>query len=247
MFSGLLFCADCGSKLSRHVVADLPDGKKGVDNYVCSAYRKRKDGCTAHYIRTVVLEKLITDDLRHVTQYAAAHEKEFVNLLVDNSVKEHRRKTSEIQRTLETNQMRIAELDNIIKCLYEDNINRKISDERFIKLSGDYETEQKELTTSTRRLTDWLAKEKDKAINADRFLAIVRKHLAFEELTPTLLNTFVSKIIIHAPDKSSGKRVQKIEIVYNFVGKVEIPESPVQGTAELKVYDGKAKDEEKSE
>jgi len=74
----------------------------------------------------------------------------------------------------------------------------------------------------------------------------VKKHLAFEELTPTLLNTFISRIIIHAPDKSSGKRVQKIEIVYNFVGKVEIPETPVQGAVELHVQAGAAKDEEKS-
>lgn len=217
MFSGLLFCSDCGEHLNQHRVASQPPEK---ESYICSSYRKRTGNCTAHYIRTSILERLVTEDLRRVTHFATEHEAQFAQMMVDNSIKEHKREMNESRRTLETQRLRSTELDNIIKKLYEDNVLGKLSDERFQKLSDAYELEQKQLDESVRELTIRLAAEKEKAGNLDLFLSVVRKHLSFEKLDATILNAFIEKIIVFAPDKSDGKRMQKIEIVYNFIGAV---------------------------
>lgn len=220
LFSGLLFCSDCGAHLNQHRVASQPPEK---ENYVCSTYRKRTGNCTAHYIRTAILEQLVTEDLRRVTQFAAGQEAQFVQLMINNSVKAHKREISEAKRTMETQQSRIVELDHVIKKLYEDNVVGKLSDERFIKLSAEYEAEQRLLNESMHTLAARLTADQEKAVNVDLFLSVVRKHLSFDKLDPAILNAFIEKIIVHAPDKSSGKRVQKIEIIYNFIGAVDIP------------------------
>lgn len=116
---------------------------------------------------------------------------------------------------------RIAELDRIFKRIYEDDITGAISHERFLKLSAEYEAEQKELTVFVK--TEQAAVdtyEQDRA-DFDSFAAIIRKYVGIKELTPTIVNEFVKKIIVHAPDKSSGHRRQKIQIVWNFIGELE--------------------------
>ena len=118
---------------------------------------------------------------------------------------------------------RIAELDRIFKRIYEDDISGAISHERFLKLSADYEAEQKELTEQVKVWREAVEIfEQDQADFAS-FAAIVRKYVGIRELTPTIVNEFVKKIIVHAPDKSSGHRRQKIELVWNLIGEVNLP------------------------
>ena len=64
--------------------------------------------------------------------------------------------------------------------------------------------------------------EQDKA-DFDNFAAVIRKYVGVKQLTPTKVNEFVKKIIVHAPDKSSGHRRQKEQIVWNFIGEVNLP------------------------
>lgn len=245
MFSGLLFCAGCGQHLNQHRTVSLPPDR---ENYICSSYRKRTGNCTAHYIRTSVLEQLVTEDLRRVTHFAAEHEKQFVELMVSKTMKEHRREINEAQRTLEAQQARINELDLIIKRLFEDSATGKMTQNRFMKLSQGYEDEQAKLEASVQELSTMIAEQKEKSVNVDSFLSVVRKYLSFEKLDATILNAFIQKIIVHEADKSSGKRVQKIEIVYNFVGAIEIPEAeetqqlpPVHAAMELEKHRKKRK------
>ena len=118
---------------------------------------------------------------------------------------------------------RIAELDRIFKRIYEDDVSGTISHERFLKLSVEYETEQKELTEKVKGWRETVTTyEQDKA-DFQSFSAIVRKYVGITELTPTIVNEFVKKIIVHAPDKSSGHRRQKIQLVWNFIGEVNLP------------------------
>ena len=118
---------------------------------------------------------------------------------------------------------RITELDRIFKRIYEDDISGTISHERFLKLSADYEAEQKELTEQVKVWREAVEIfEQDQADFAS-FAAIVRKYVGIRELTPTIVNEFVKKIIVHAPDKSSGHRRQKIELVWNFIGEINLP------------------------
>ena len=121
---------------------------------------------------------------------------------------------------------RIAELDRIFKRIYEDDISGAISHERFLKLSAEYEAEQTELTN---KVSVWqetvFTHEQDKE-NYMRFDAIVRKYVGIKELTPTIVNEFIKKIIVHAPDKPSGKRTQRVDIVFNFIGEIDLPDKP---------------------
>ena len=127
------------------------------------------------------------------------------------------------KREITQAEKRIAELDRIFKRIYEDDISGTISHERFLKLSADYEAEQKELTEHVKTWRDAVeAFEQDQADFAS-FAAIVRKYVGIRELTPTIVNEFIKKIIVYAPDKSSGHRRQKIEPVWNFIGEVNLP------------------------
>ena len=120
-----------------------------------------------------------------------------------------------------------------IQHLYEDKIKGQLTDERFAKLSAGYEAEQKGLEGTIKELSEQIAQKTDKTINIDRFMKLVKKNTSFEELTPTLLNTFIEKILVHEIEvDAEGKRSQKIEIVYNFIGSVELPEEAYQEAVE---------------
>ena len=147
-----------------------------------------------------------------------------MKLLVQQNEIGGKRKTAATKQ-LELAQERIAEVSRIIKRLYEDNVNGKISDERFMELSADYEADQAELKKRAAALQAELDKTQAATDNAEKFMDIVRKHLAFEELTPTLLREMVEKIVVHECSyDENGTRRQDIEIYYSFVGKIDLPE-----------------------
>ena len=125
------------------------------------------------------------------------------------------------KKELEQARKRIAELDRIFKRIYEEDIYGSISHERFLKLSAEYEAEQKELTEFVKLEQAAVDTYEQDRTDFDSFAAIICKYVGIWELTPAIVNEFVKKIIVHAPDKSSGHRRQKIEIVWNFIGELE--------------------------
>ena len=226
LFSGILFCADCGSVMYQQ---RYQTDKRKQDCYICGSYKKRTADCTAHFIRTELLTAGVTENLRKITSYAAKHEARFMKLLVEQNEDGGRRRNAARKKELETAQKRISELSAIFKRLYEDSVTGRISDERFSELSADYEAEQKELKERAAGLQAELSKSQEAAENAEKFMKVVRRHTSFEELTPTLLREFVEKIVIHESVALDGKRRgklrrQEIEIYYSFVGKVELPD-----------------------
>ena len=226
LFSGILFCADCGSVMYQQ---RYQTDKRKQDCYICGSYKKRTADCTAHFIRTDLLTAGVTENLRKITSYAAKHEARFMKLLVEQNEDGGRRRNAAKKKELETAEKRISELSAIFKRLYEDSVTGRISDERFSELSADYEAEQKELKERAAGLQEELSKAQEATENAEKFMKVVRKHTSFEELTPTLLREFVEKIVIHESVALDGKRRgklrrQEIEIYYSFVGKVELPD-----------------------
>ncbi len=217
IFSGLVYCADCGQKLylSRNFKWEYRQ-----ENYTCSTYRNRK-GCSAHYIRTVVLEQLVLENLQKVISFAQFNEAAFVEMLMDGRKKALDAKQASVKRALAKQERRITELDTIIQKLYEDNVCGKLTDERFAKLSAGYEQEQAELTASVQTLRKELAAAQESTGNAEKFLRLVRKYTEPKELTTVMVHELIDKIIVHTPDKSSGERIQQIDIRYNFIGEVE--------------------------
>ena len=226
LFSGILFCADCGSVMYQQ---RYQTDKRKQDCYICGSYKKRTADCTAHFIRTDLLTAGVTENLRKITSYAAKHEARFMKLLVEQNEDGGRRRNAAKKKELETAQKRISELSAIFKRLYEDSVTGRISDERFSELSADYEAEQKELKERAAGLQEELSKAQEATENAEKFMKVVRKHTSFEELTPTLLREFVEKIVIHESVALDGKRRgklrrQEIEIYDSFVGQVELPD-----------------------
>lgn len=217
MFSGLLYCADCGRKLSFHRKADEPAEKH---HYLCENYRSNTANCTMHYIRNVVVERIVLENLKEI-QYVSNYEDEFVRMIMDSDMRQRNRELSQKKKRLAEIQKRIGELDTIFQRIYEDNIIGKLSDERFMKMSKGYEDEQRTLQTEADGIQSELQQEEKKSVDVKRFLAIVKKYTDLTELTPEILREFIDKIIVHAPDKSSGRRLQEIEIIYNHIGEFD--------------------------
>ena len=222
LFSGLLFCADCGSVLYQQ---RYENKTRKQDCYICGNYKKRTHDCTAHFIRTDLLTAGVTANLKKITAYAAKHEKQFMKLLVQQNEDGGKRRNAARKKELDAAEKRIGELSAIFKRLYEDSVAGRITDERFAELSADYEAEQRQVRAHAAELQAELSKAQEASVNAERFMNIVRRHISFEELTPTLLREFIEKIVVHECSYDENKhRRQEIEIYYSFVGKVDLPD-----------------------
>lgn len=220
LFSGLVFCADCGSVLYQQ---RYRTEKRKQDCYMCGSYKKRTAECTAHFIRTDLLTAAVTENLRMVTGYAAAHEARFIKQVTAQNESGGKRKAAAMRKRMDEADSRIAELNRIMKRLYEDNVLGKISDERFAILSEEYEAEQRELKERSASIRTELDRAEETQQGAEKFVGIVRKHLHFDELTPALLREFIEKIVVHEAVETDGRRHQQIDIYYSFIGRVDLP------------------------
>lgn len=229
MFSGILYCADCGKKLSFHRRANDPDTKH---NFVCSNYRSDTHNCSMHYIRNVVVEQLVLENLREIVSYVKAYEDEFVQMVMDADIKQKSKELAKKKRVLSDKEKRYTQLDGLFQRIYEDNVSGKLSDERFVKLSQGYEAEQKDLQSEIEALRMELSQEEQQSVNVKSFLFTVKKYTEIPELTSEIVHEFIDRIIVHEADKSSGKRIQEIEIIYNHIG--------VFDRSKVNVYMGKA-------
>ena len=218
MFSGLVYCADCGQKL---YLCRTTSWTHEQECYNCSTYRGHK-GCSAHYIRTVVLEALVLQNIQRVIAYAQLDEKRFVQGLLEEKDALRHKEQETAKRRLARWERRIAEIDGIMRKLYEDSYTGKLSDERFMKLSQGYEAEQAGLKASAEELRAAIDSAQEQAKDVERFTRLVRKNLYPTELTPALLHSLVDKIVVHEKTKDAeGHRRQKIEIFYKFIGASE--------------------------
>ena len=216
MFSGIVRCADCGEKL-YYCTSNSFESRQ--DHFVCSTSRKKgKDVCDTHFIRAVVLEEGTLQHMRMVISCVASYEDAFRRALGAKRSAEAKKELSAKKRTLQKSENRLAELDRLFKRIYEDMVNGKLSEARFQMLSEDYEQEQADLRIKIEMLEEEIQNQEDQADNVDKFIRQAKKYLHLEKLTPTILNDMVNAVYVHSPDKSSGHRVQDVEISYNYIG-----------------------------
>jgi DNA invertase Pin-like site-specific DNA recombinase len=218
LFSGLVFCSGCNQKLYLHTTKN-----ESQDSFNCSSYRNGSGHCSAHYIREVTLFNLVLAHLNRVLQYARNFEGAFVQGILQKSAAEQVKSVAAKRRTLEQHGRRIAELDMLFQKLFEGNAAGQISDERYLRMAALYESEQTALKQESAALETELAGEKQAAANTERFLTLVKNYTELDALSPKILNEFIEKIVVYAPDKSGGKRKQKVEIFYNAIGIIDVP------------------------
>jgi len=226
--TGLVFCADCGAKMMNHRSrGGTENNPYPSDFYDCSTYtlahQKRTHACSGHYIRSKVLRELILETIRAASTFAISDRDAFLEKVRSASQLRQAEAAKETKRKLNKEKKRISELDTIIKKLYESFAVGRITGERFDSLLAEYEAEQKKLTASVSEMETQMSAFVEDTDRAKQFLELARKYTDFSELTTPMINEFVEKIIVHAPEKIDGDRVQEVEIYLRFIGRFELP------------------------
>jgi site-specific DNA recombinase len=224
ILSGMLFCADCGAKLYQVRARGWTHEQ---EHFVCATYRKQKGKCTSHQIHNVQVEQILLMEINRMLAFVRDHEQEFVEMLTRKNEKDLNRQLRDSTRELEQATQRIRKLDEIIQRLYEDNLDGKISDERFARMTATYEQEQQTLEARVLELRDIISKAKVQRLNIDSFLMQVKKHTEVKELDAEIIRTLVERIDVFKPEKIPGIRTKKqtILIHWNFIGAVDLPDT----------------------
>lgn len=237
--TGLVYCADCGAKMYNHRTPGKEGTKKPYpsDFFDCSTYtlsrQKRFEACSGHYIRTEVLRTLVLETIRAAATQAIKDEEAFIRKVREASDIRQAEAAKGIRRQLNKNRKRHGDLDGIIKKLYESYAVGRISEERFEALLADYEQEQAEFKQAIAEAEAGLSVFEQDSARVEQFLSLTKKYTSFDELTTPMINEFIEKIIVHAPDRSNGDRVQEVDIYLKFIGKFDLP-APELTEEELK-------------
>lgn len=222
IFSGLLFCNDCGKKMYfQSPVVDL----RNKDHYRCSSYKNDTSACTSHYISDEALQIIVLENIQRVISYIKDYEGLFIKEQLAKSTQNELKQISKNKKELEKAKNRIIEIDNLFMHIYEDNVSGKISDDRFRNLSFNYDKEQQELKIKIEQLSKDIENTEKKDTDITEFISNVKKYTEITKLTLEILNELIEKIIIHQKEKVNGKKTQKIDIYYRGVGIISFPVS----------------------
>ena len=222
--TGLVYCADCGSKMTHRQPSPTKKKKYDADDaYICGSSRQRTRDCTMHFIKTSVLWELILTAIREVSDYVRQDEKAFIDKVQQTSTVQMAETQREQKRRLAEATERNGELNTLIKKLYEGNATGKIPDKHFERLLSEYDSEQTALETEIEDLKAQIDSFNEDSAKADKFIAVVRRYTDFTELTTPMLNEFIEKVVVHEATGGRTDRKQKIDVYFNFVGQVELP------------------------
>ena len=220
-FSGLVFCADCKQKLYYSTTKYF---EKRQDFFICSTHRANKDKCSGHYIRAVVLEDLVWNHMKEVISYVTRYEAHFrvemeqkFRLQSEETIRVYKKRLAQAEK-------RIGELDRLFIKIYEDNAKGKLNDDRFAMMSKTYEDEQAQLKVEIINLQKEVEVQERQIEDLEQFIQRARRYTDLTELTPYALRELVKAVYVEAPDKSSGKRKQRVHIEYDLVGYIPVDE-----------------------
>ena len=240
--TGLMFCADCGAKMynSRHRNERNNDASGlHFDTYNCSTYSNTRIRetriCSNHHISTQAVRTLLLEAIRKIAQYAISDPKAFAQQIRAEAQIQHEAAAKELKRRLARDRKRCAELDGLFQKLYESYATGKITEKRFDMMAANYETEQAELEqriADGQQELDTYMQDEDRI---DKFLELTKRYTDFSELTTPMIKEFVEKIVVHAPDRSTGQRTQQVDIYFKFIGQFIIPEETEQLSPEEQI------------
>ena len=229
LFSGLLFCGDCGYKMYLQKGAGTPERKHA---YTCGNYRNRARNdflCTTHYIRKSVLKELVLADLQRIMSYVKGHEQEFIQTATECSEQAMKKALGHQRKELDKAEARLGEINLLFRKLYEDNALGRLSNEQFVFLTSGYEDEKRELAKRAAELKREIDTAAERNADVKRFVALVRRYTEISELTYENVHEFIDRILVYELDKDTNTR--KIEIFYSFVGKVDTGDQPTESVS----------------
>lgn len=221
--TGLMYCADCGSKMYVH----RTNNYKNIPYYVCSNYKKVPCGTlcpSAHRIKAEVVLNLIQETLKDIKNYLDEDNEAFIHSIQNEMEEKEKAHIEKKKIRLTESQNRLQELERLMCRIYEDMILNKIPNNRYEILNNQYETEQLTLSKEIKDLELVISRYENETDKARKFISLISRYENFDNLTNTMINEFVKKIIIHERDrKGSQTSKQKIEIYFNFIGNYEVP------------------------
>lgn len=228
--SGLVYCADCGKRLSYSSPQSQhrPDGKTydADSSFRCPTYKSMYGECTMHYIKSSTLDKLVDEAVRKIARYVLRNEQAFLEQVRVLTSADQKHTQSEDKKELVNIKKRIAELDNYIKRLYEGNASGKIPDRQFEKLMAQYDSEQQELEERVKEIEVSIHEIQQESENGQQFVRLVQKYRDLTEIDQTALNEFIDKVVVHeATGGRTADRSQQIEIYFNFIGQFMVEDT----------------------
>ena len=218
-YSGLVFCADCGSNMVLHRARTM---SASYNHFTCRTYKKDGESCTGHYIRECVLDEVVLEDLRRVTAMARERLEEFAAYIGSRQSAEIQREIRRQEKELAAMRKRKAELDAIFKKLYEDSVLSRITTEQFQMLSSSYTEEQNQIAAGIPQKEADIQRLRETVSGTDGFLDKAKRYMDITELTPELLRLFIEKIVVHEKEVKWSKHApQTVEIYYNGIGFID--------------------------
>ncbi len=219
IFSGLVSCADCGWSLAYGM---NKQNKNPYGYYRCSKYGQGLRQCSMHYIRYDVLYSYILSRLQYWFNEVQQNESQLLERLLKSSDSERSSARKKAASELKKAQKRQAEIDALFSRMYEDRVTGRITERNFSMLSDKYQTEQETLAQAIDSLQQQLAQDMQDSADAEKWIALIKQYKTPTELTAELLNALIEKILVHEASKDeNGNRVQKVEIYYRFIGKID--------------------------
>lgn len=220
MFSGLVYCADCGSKLHFCASKSL---KKNQEFFRCANYKDGRGSCTIHYIRDVVLERIVTEAIRELSDFIRSYNSVFVYLLAQKKGESNLNQEKLLKSTIESSKKRISDLDKLFSRIYEDNIIGKLSDERYSRMADEYESEQKELVIKVAECEKQLVELQKQTVDMKMLYQGLSEFTEMKELTPLVVNKLIERIKIHNNEKKHSHNNVKVDIYFTAIGMFDIP------------------------
>ena len=231
-YSGLVFCADCGSNMVLHRARTT---SASYNHFTCRTYKKDGESCTGHYIRECVLDEVVLEDLRRVTAMARERPEEFAAYIGSKQSAEIQREIRRQEKELAAMRKRKAELDAIFKKLYEDSVLSRITTEQFQMLSSSYTEEQNQIAAGIPQKEADIQRLRETVSGTDGFLDKAKRYMDITELTPELLRLFIEKIVVHEKEVKWSKHApQTVEIYYNGIGFIDKQHQDMESLQPLK-------------
>lgn len=245
--TGLMYCADCGSKMYVHRTSNY----KNIPYYTCSAYTKTPCGTlcpSAHRIKAEAVLNLIRETLKDIKKYLDEDNEAFIRSIQNEMEEKEKIEIEKKKVRLTESQNRLRELERLMCRIYEDMILNKIPNSRYEILNNQYETEQITLSKEIKDLEQQVSRYEKETDRARKFISLISRYENFDELTTTMINEFVEKIIVHERDrKGSQTSKQKIEIYFNFIGNYELPQAELSEEKKQKLEEEERKIEERKD